>query len=194
MTSLPAFIHPLACVTDSEIGARSHVWQFASVIRGAVIGEDCTIASGALVDGSRIGNHSIVGQNVAMGPGFVIGREVFIGPNVTLCNDMWPRASKAYFPGFVAAVAFCDDEQRKKHAAIVIEDGAAIGANAVIMPGVVIGRGSMVAAGAVVSVSLAPMSLHLRDGSVRKLTGATEKEKIAKRIRYAVRRDVALGA
>jgi UDP-2-acetamido-3-amino-2,3-dideoxy-glucuronate N-acetyltransferase len=136
-----AFIHALA-VTDGvkSIGARSKVWQFASVIRGAVLGEDCVVASGACFDGSVAGNRVIICHNLAAGPGFLLGDDVFIGPNVTLCNDAWPRVSKA---GFDPA-AFDG-----KRWAIVIEDGASVGAGATILPGVIIGKGAMVGAGVV---------------------------------------------
>jgi acetyltransferase-like isoleucine patch superfamily enzyme len=60
---------------------------------------------------------------------------VFIGPNATFTNDPYPR-SKIYLEKFLG---------------IVVEDGASIGANATILPGVRIGRGAMVGAGAVVT-------------------------------------------
>lgn len=136
-----AFVHPFA-VTDGvrSIGARTKVWQFASVIRGAVLGEDCTVASGACFDGSVAGDRVVLCHNLAAGPGFLIGNDVFIGPNVTLCNDAWPRSDKAGFH----PEAF--DGQRW---AIVIEDGATVGAGATVLPGVTIGKGAMVGAGVV---------------------------------------------
>lgn len=137
-----AFVHPKAHVEGARIGARSRIWQFASVIRGAVVGEDCNIATGACLDGSRIGDRCILGHNVAMGPGFWVGDDVFIGPQVTLCNDAWPRAVK---DGFDAS-----HFNAVTHA-IVIEDHASIGANSVILPGVRIGFNAMIAAGSVVT-------------------------------------------
>jgi acetyltransferase-like isoleucine patch superfamily enzyme len=136
-----AFIHPMA-VTDGvgSIGARTKVWQFASVIRGAVLGEDCVVASGACFDGSRSDNRVIICHNLAAGPGFWLKDDVFIGPNVTLCNDAWPRVSKDRFD----PSAF--DGNRW---AIIIEEGASVGAGATILPGVIIGKGAMVGAGVV---------------------------------------------
>lgn len=180
-----ALIHPFALVTDSAVGARTHIWQFASVIRGAVIGEDCTIASGALVDGSRIGDRSIVSQNVAMGPGFVVGPDVFIGPNVTLCNDLWPRASKSGFAGFVAALAYHNDAARILHAAIVVERGASIGANSVILPGTILGENSMIAAGSAVRMNVPACHLHKRDGTLIQISDELEQTRLETRIRLA---------
>jgi acetyltransferase-like isoleucine patch superfamily enzyme len=137
-----AFIHPKAHVDCSTIGARSRVWQFASVIRGAIVGEDCNIATGACLDGSQIGDRVILGHNVAMGPGFRVFDDVFIGPQVTLCNDAWPRAIKGDWDAArFNPVTF----------AIIIESQASIGANSVILPGVRIGFGAMIAAGSVVT-------------------------------------------
>lgn len=137
-----AFIHPKAHVEGASIGARSRVWQFASVIRGAVMGEDCNIATGACLDGSQIGDRVILGHNVAMGPGFRVFDDVFIGPNVTLCNDAWPRVAKGDWDASrFNPVTF----------AIIIESRASIGANSVILPGVRIGFGAMIAAGSVVT-------------------------------------------
>lgn len=137
-----AFIHPKAHVEGATIGARSRVWQFASVIRGAIVGEDCNIATGACLDGSQIGDRCILGHNTAIGPGFRIFDDVFVGPGVVLCNDMWPRAWKDGF-----------DVSRFNPVSysVIIESRASIGANSVILPGVRIGFGAMIAAGSVVT-------------------------------------------
>ena len=186
MISNTAFVHPMALCEDSDVGDHSKIWQFASVIRGAVIGDYCTIASGALVDGSRIGDGSIVSQNVAMGPGFVVGPDVFIGPNVVLCNDLWPRAEKAGFAGFIMAKAMANDAMRKNHAAIVIDRGASIGAGAVILPGIILGEDSMVAAGAVVNKNVPAKHLFKQDGSLRAISDALEKTRLDTRSRLAI--------
>lgn len=151
-----AQVHRLALVEDSQVGARTRVWQFASVIRGARLGEDCTVASGATLDGCWFGDRCIISQNVAMGPGFLIGDDVFIGPNVTICNDMWPATHKRDFE--VEAL-------RADFVAVSIRHGACIGANAVVLPGVTIGKGAVVAAGAVARRSVPPDTLLRRNGS-----------------------------
>lgn len=149
-----AFIHPMAHVEGVTIGPRTKVWQFASVIRGARLGADCTVACGATLDGCAFGDRVIVSHNVAAGPGFLIGDDVFIGPNVTICNDAWPRVEK---DGFDASAL------RAGLVVIRIGDGASIGANAVILPGVKIGAGAVVAAGAVVNKDVPPNYLFGRE-------------------------------
>lgn len=82
---------------------------------------------------------------------------MFIGPNVTLCNDRWPAVNKDGF----------DAEQFKTGmVTIFIYDGASIGANAVVIPGMTIGKKAMVAAGAVVNRSVPDDHLFGRDGSI----------------------------
>lgn len=167
-----AFVHRLACVEDAHIGARSKVWQFASVIRGAAVGCDCIVSSGGLLDGARVGDRSILAQNVSIGPGFDIGSDVFVGPNVVLCNDGFPRANKNGF----------DPLLLKDRWVTIVEDGASIGANATLLPGVRIGKGAMIAAGAVVDRDVPPQSLFKRDGRV---VAIDEARGIAHRMRFA---------
>ena len=182
-----ALIHPMALVTDSDIGKHAKVWQFASVIRGAIIGDGCTVSSTALIDGSYIGDGSIVGQSVIMGPGFYIGKNCFLGPNVVLCNDTWPRAEKSHFAGYICATAFPNNEERKKHASIVIEDGVSIGANATILPGIVLGSGAMIAAGATVGMNVPSKCLYHRDGRISPITDELETIRVETRCRRALR-------
>ena len=77
---------------------------------------------------------------VQLWDGVRIQDDVFIGPNATFCNDRWPR-SKKYPAAFLQTV---------------VESGASIGANATILPGLVIGREAMIGAGAVVTKSVPP--------------------------------------
>lgn len=152
--------HPYALVhTDCVVGPRTKVWQFASVIRGAKIGADCVIASCAIVDGSTVGNNCRISHGAFCDPGMQIGNDVFIGPHVALCNDYWPRvAREGWFD--------MDDLVSGKIIVTKIEDGASLGAGAILMPGVTIGCGAMVAAGAVVTQDVPANSLYRRNGKI----------------------------
>jgi len=165
-----AFVHPLAFVEGVSVGARTRIWQYASVIRGAVIGEDVNIASGACIDGSAVGDRTKIGHNLAMGPGFVVGKDCFIGPNCTFANDAWPRA---HMTGF-------DPARYEGRPAIIVEDGASIGAGSVILPGVRIGAGAMIAAGSVVTRDVALRHLW-RHGDQERIYG----EDVKRRMRFA---------
>lgn len=169
-----AAIHAWAEIgRDVVIGARTRVWQFASIIRGAMIGDDCSIASCAIVDGADIGNGTIVSHGAFIDPGIRIGRNVFIGPHVALCNDGWPRADKT---GFDMAALISGEFITTK-----IEDGASLGARVVVLPGIVIGKDCMIAAGAIVDRDVPPCSLFKRNGMVVPIDPA----KMVKRMRRA---------
>jgi UDP-2-acetamido-3-amino-2,3-dideoxy-glucuronate N-acetyltransferase len=64
-----------------------------------------------------------------------LASNVFVGPNATFTNDKKPR-SKMYPAEFLKTY---------------VQEGASIGAGAVILPGVTIGKRAMVGAGAVVT-------------------------------------------
>lgn len=158
-----AFIHPRAQVDrDCEVGARSRVWQFASVIRNATLGEDCSIATCSIVDGSSLGHNVIVSHGAFIDPGMKIGCDVFIGPHVALCNDAWPRVGKEgwFDPGALI---------KGDIVVTIIEDGASIGANATLMPGVRVGKGAMVAANAFVDRDVPDDHLFKRDGRIARI-------------------------
>lgn len=157
-----AFVHPMSCVDDSVfIGAGAKVWQFATVIRGTVIGQETVVAAGACLDGPVIGDRCIVSPGVDVGPGFEIGNDVFIGPHAVLCNDYWPRTHKR---GFDYAAL-----RAGRIVCIRVGCGASIGAGARIMPGVTIGARAMIAANAVVTGSVPDDCIWRHDGEIRRI-------------------------
>lgn len=168
-----AFVHHKAEVHGCTIGARTRVWQFATVIRGTVLGEDCNVAHGACLDGPKFGDRCIIGHNVAMGPGFEIGDDVFVGPGVVFCNDMWPSVKKDGW----SLSAF----QSGAVTAIMVGKRCIIGANATLLPGVVLYDDSAVAAGATCGVNVpSGLCLH-RDGQLRPIP----KDFLQRRMRKA---------
>jgi UDP-2-acetamido-3-amino-2,3-dideoxy-glucuronate N-acetyltransferase len=131
-----SFIHPLADVAESQIGQGTRVWQFVVVLKGAKIGADCNICAQTLIEGNVvIGDRVTVKSGVQIWEGSVICDDVFIGPNATFSNDLYPR-SKQY---------------PDKFQGVKIHNGASIGANATLLPGITIGERAMVGAGAVVT-------------------------------------------
>ena len=166
-------IHPLAHVDASVLlGEGTTVWQFASLIRGASVGNGCSIGACSVVDGSIVGDRCAIGHGAQIHPSAWLWDDVFIGPGAVLCNDVWPSTSKEGFD--VSALA-------SRHT-IVIESGASIGANAVILPGVRIGSGAVVAAGVRCCESVPANTLLKPDGSYGR---KPEKMDIARRMRFA---------
>lgn len=140
MTSTaPFYVHPLADVQTSKIGPGSKIWQFVVVLPEATIGAGCNICSHCFIENDVvIGDRVTIKNGVQLWDGLRVGDDVFIGPNVTFTNDRYPRSGAS---GFVALPT-------------VIERNASIGAGATLLPGLRIGQGAMIAAGAVVTKSV----------------------------------------
>ena len=134
-------IHPLSDVQSKNIGRNTNIWQFCVVLADAVIGENCNICSHCFIENDvKIGNNVTVKSGVQLWDGIEIEDDVFIGPNVTFCNDRYPKSKNKNF----------------KLEKIVIKKGASIGANATILPGVRIGENAMIGAGAIVTKDVEP--------------------------------------
>ena len=130
------FIHPLSDVMSTTIGQRTKVWQYSVILPKAVIGENCNICAHTLIENDVvIGNNVTVKSGVYIWDGITLKDNVFIGPCVTFTNDKKPR-SKQYPNEFPKTI---------------VEEGASIGANATLLPGITIGKNALVGAGAVVT-------------------------------------------
>lgn len=129
-------IHALSDVQSKSIGENTRVWQFSVILEGAKIGANCNICAHTMIENDVcIGNNVTIKSGVYVWDGITICNDVFIGPCVAFSNDKFPR-SKQYPEAF---------------AKTIIKDGASIGANATILPGLIIGKKAMVGAGAVVT-------------------------------------------
>jgi acetyltransferase-like isoleucine patch superfamily enzyme len=160
MIDMTALIDERAEVDGSvHIGAHSRVWQFATVARGTVLGKRCTVGAGAVLTGPIFGDDCKISSGVVMGPGFLIGNRVFVGPCTVFANDVYPSVSGDGY-----------DERLLRsgtHFAVVVGDDAMIGSHVVILPGVTVGNGAVLAAHSVVSRDVAPGTIWGRDGSIR---------------------------
>jgi UDP-2-acetamido-3-amino-2,3-dideoxy-glucuronate N-acetyltransferase len=129
------FVHPQALVESKNIGSNTRIWAFVHVLPGAQIGEDCNICDFVLIENNVIiGDRVTIKSGVQLWDGMRIDDDVFIGPNATFTNDRFPRSKQP----------FTLLETR-------IKQGASIGANATILPGITIGKNAMVGAGSVVT-------------------------------------------
>jgi acetyltransferase-like isoleucine patch superfamily enzyme len=130
--------------SDAVIGDGTSVWHLAQIREGAVLGTDCVVGRGAYIGtGVRMGNSCKVQNYALVYEPAILEEGVFIGPAVVLTNDHFPRAVNA------------DGSPKSAsdwHAVgVTIRRGASIGARAVCVAPVTIGRWATVAAGAVVT-------------------------------------------
>lgn len=166
------FIHPLADVSAELIGAGSRVWQYVVILPGATIGHECNICAHCLIEGDVvIGDRVTVKSGVQLWDGLRVGNDVFIGPNASFANDRFPRSRR----------------RPEKFLQTILEDGASIGAGAVILPGITIGANAMVAAGAVVTRSVPPNAVVV--GNPARIVGYVDAEQEASGYLSAERRE-----
>ncbi|MBO4644643.1 MAG: N-acetyltransferase [Alphaproteobacteria bacterium] len=129
------FIHHLADVQSENIGDNTKIWQFCVVLPEAVIGKDCNICSHCFIENKVIiGNRVTIKCGVQLWDGITIEDDVFLGSNVTFCNDKYPKSRNKKF----------------KLEPVVIKKGASIGANSTILSGVTIGENAIIGAGTTV--------------------------------------------
>src|SRR5680860_1082088 len=122
---------------DAMIGPGPIIWNQAQVRERARIGADCIIGKNVYVDaGVVIGDRCKVQNNVSLYHGVTVEDGVFIGPHVCFTNDRLPRAINA--DGTLKS----DDDWVV--GPILVRQGAALGANSTILPGVTIGTWAMV--------------------------------------------------
>jgi len=119
--------HPdLVNLYGCRVGAGTRIGTFVEVQKNAVIGRNCKISS-----------HSFICEGVTIEDG------VFIGHGVMFTNDPYPRAVDS------DGGLLTDDDWEV--VPTLVKCQAAIGSNATILPGVTIGKGAQVGAGAVVT-------------------------------------------
>lgn len=141
---LDFFVHPQGLCETPHVGKGSRIWAFAHVLSGARIGADCNVCDYVFIENNVIvGDRVTIKCGVQLWDGLRLSDDVFIGPNATFTNDRFPR-SKQYPESF---------------AETTIGQGASIGANATILPGINIGQHAMVGAGAVVTRSVPPYAI-----------------------------------
>lgn len=139
-------------LSEIEIGAvladDVKVWQFSTVLAGTTIGDGSVVGANCWIGRNcRIGRNVRIQTGVVIPHGTVIEDDVFIGPGVVMTDDKSPRAGAAYTP-----------------LPPTIRRGASLAAGVIVFPGVEIGEGVMVAAGAVVHRSIPAGALVIGRG------------------------------
>ena len=144
------FVHPSAVVEDGAVvGAGTKIWAQVQVRTGARIGAQCIFGRNSFVDRDVVvGDRVKVQNNASLYEGVRLEDGVFIGPHVIFTNDRVPRA-------------VCPDGSLKEAedwtlGSTLVCEGAALGAGAVVVTGVTIGRWSMIGSGTVVTKDVPP--------------------------------------
>jgi acetyltransferase-like isoleucine patch superfamily enzyme len=130
MRTKPAFSR----VIDVEIGEGTIIRDHVNLYK-CKIGRNCKIESFVYIEeGVIVGDNCKIKPHVFIPTGVTIENEVFVGPHVSFTNDKYPRSNGEW-----------------KVLTTIVERGASIGANSVILPGLRIGKRALIGAGSVVT-------------------------------------------
>jgi len=159
MVLINKFKNLLACIIPNEIVQKFSYRQYLQ--DGCVIGREVEIINSKLESRSRYAHHSSI-RNSVVGNYSSIGRNTYINHaqigkfcsiswNVTIGATSHPtnRLTTHAFP-YVARIGFVDKDNQHCNR-VSIGNDVWIGCHSVIMPGITIGHGSIIGAGAVVT-------------------------------------------
>lgn len=140
-----ARVHASADLEDDvTVGPRTSIWHRAQVRTSARIGAECIIGRDVFIDeGVTIGDRVKIQNQALVYHGVTVEDGVFIGPGAILTNDRFPRAITT--SGELARAADWEVSP------VTLRYGSSIGAGAVVVAGVEVGRYATVGAGAVVT-------------------------------------------
>jgi acetyltransferase-like isoleucine patch superfamily enzyme len=147
------YIAPSADVAEQAVlGEGTKIWHLAQVREDAILGENCIVGRGAYVGtGVKIGENTKIQNYALVYEPAILGKGVFIGPAVVLTNDTYPRAVSP------------DGSLKSAHdwtpVGVTIQDGASVGARAVCIAPLTIGRWATIAAGSVVTKDVPAFAL-----------------------------------
>ena len=134
------------------IGDGSSIWHLAQVREHAVLGANCIVGRGAYVGpGVRMGDNCKLQNYALVYEPAVLEDGVFVGPAVVFTNDHYPRA--------VAPDGSLKRGDDWEAVGVTVRRGASIGARAVCVAPVTIGRWALVAAGSVVVADVPDFAL-----------------------------------
>ena len=126
----------------AKIGKRLHTGNWAQ-IQACILGDDVVVGTRAQVEaGAVVGNRVTIHTGALVSNKTVILDDAWVGPGVIVVNTKYPHTATSAM----------------ERQSTVIEEGARIGAAAVLLPGIRVGRGALVGAGAVVTKDVPPYS------------------------------------
>ena len=127
---------------DVKIGDELTTGHGSIIREGSRVGDDATVGTGVVLDGDcRLGSQVSLQTRSYVPPESELGDRVFLGPYCVLTNDPVPLRGETELDG------------------PTIEDDVSVGAQATVLPGLTIGSGAFVAAGAVVTSDVPPDTL-----------------------------------
>lgn len=119
-------------------GINSRIEPGAFIRDQVDIGNNCIIMMGAVINiGAVIGDGSMIDMGAILGGRATVGKNCHIGAGAVLAGVIEPPSAMP----------------------VIVEDDVLVGANAVVLEGVKIGKGAVVAAGAIVTKDVPPYTV-----------------------------------
>jgi UDP-2-acetamido-3-amino-2,3-dideoxy-glucuronate N-acetyltransferase len=133
-------VHPTATVdAGARVGAYTSIWHYSHVESGAQIGENCNLGQNVYVGNNAVvGNGCRLGNSVSVFSHVELGDFVFCAPFMVFTHIAFPRAAV---------------NRRAAFEKTIVKSGVSLGANSTVVPGVVIGMGTFLAAGSTLTKS-----------------------------------------
>jgi acetyltransferase-like isoleucine patch superfamily enzyme len=133
--------------TDVLIGKGTLIGDGASIREQVRIGDNCIISRCVTINyNTTIGDNTKIMDNSHITGNMKIGNNVFISCLVSTVND-----------NYLGKINFEEDFIK----GAIIEDDVSIGAGAIILPNIVIGKSSIIGAGSIVNKNVLPSKLYV---------------------------------
>lgn len=128
--------------SNVKIGNKLRTGHNVLIRENTAIGDNVVVGTNSVIDGDcKIGNNVNIQTCAYVTRYTIIEDDVFLGPFSVTTNDKYMQYGRTKLEG------------------PIIKRGAKIGANATILPGVIIGERAIVGAGSVVTKNVAPDSI-----------------------------------
>lgn len=143
-------IHPTALVEEGvQIGEHTSVWDNVHIRTKAKIGHHCIIGEKSYIAYDvRIGNYVKINAFVYIPTGVTVEDKVMIAAGAIFVNDKYPRAYDFRGEGLLSSAP------GEETLETLVKEGATVGAAAVILGGLTLGKFCLVGAGSVVTKSV----------------------------------------